>query len=259
LKPWSQLRLGRKAPDEAVVEFPLSGDGAGLRVRLREPRQAQPVRERRRSFLQPLPVAGVALVLVALVGYLAVYSQTTRRTGVLVATRDLPAGTVLRASDLRSAGIAGDRGVLAALVPARQLELVTGSRLATAVPAGSPLTRSALAGARAAPAAFTVAVPLLHALGGDLRPGDRVTVLATFAAPAGGAQTRAVARDLQVLAVGQAPSGFDRASATIPVTLALPDPSIASALALASEAGKIDLLRDGTRAAAPIPSASVGG
>ena len=259
MKPWSQLRLGRKAPDEGVVEFPLSGNGAGMRVRLREPRHTQPARERKRSFLQPLPVAGVALVLVALVGYLAVYSQTTRRSGVLVATHDLPAGAVVRASDLRAAGIAGDHSVIAALVPARQLALVAGSRLTTAVPAGSPLPRSALGGRGAAPAAFTVAVPLLHALGGNVRPGDRVTVLATYQAPAGGAQTRAVARHLEVLAVGQAPSGFDRASATIPVTLALPDPSVASALALAGEAGKIDLLRDGARAAAPIPAASVGG
>jgi len=259
LKPWSQLRLGRKPPDEGVVEFPLSGNGAGLHVRLREPSEARRARERKHSFLQPLPVAGIALVLVALVGYLAVYSQATRRTAVLVAARDLPAGTVLRSSDLRSAGIAGDRGVIAALVPARQLELVAGSRLTTAVPAGSPLPRSAVGARGTAPAAFTVAVPVLHALGGDLRPGDRVTVLATYQAPAGGAQTRAVARHLEVLAVGQAPSGFDRTSATIPVTLALPDPSVASALALAGEAGKIDLLRDGARVAAPIPAASVGG
>jgi Flp pilus assembly protein CpaB len=259
LKAWSQLRLGRKTPEDGVLDFPLSGDGAALRVRLREPETTRPMRPRRRALLQPLPVAGIVLVLVALVGYLAVYSQATRRTGVLVATRDLPVGTVLRASDLRPAGLAGDRDTLAALVPSRQLGLVAGKRLMTSVPAGLPLPRNALGPSGIAPAAFTVAVPMLHALGGQLRPGDRVTVLATFQAPAGGAQTRAVARGLQVLSVGQASSGFDRASATIPVTLALTDPSLASALALASEAGKIDLLRDGGRAQAPIPPASVGG
>ena len=117
----------------------------------------------------------------------------------------------------------------------------------------------ALAAPTRVPSAFTVVVPVLHALGGSLHPGDRVSVLATFQAAAGGAQTRAIARDLQVLAVGQTPRGFDQASATIPVTLALPDPSLASALALAEEAGKIDLLRQGAGAGAPIPPVSVGG
>jgi Flp pilus assembly protein CpaB len=229
-------------------------------VRLREPATPRPSRSRQHSFLQPLPLAGAALVLVALVGYLAVYSQTTRRTPVLVAARDLPTGTILRAADLRSAGLAGDRAVVGSLVPSGQLGLVVGRRVAVGVPAGLPLPRAALAARAAIPSAFTVVVSVLHALGGELRPGDRVSVLATFQRAAGGARTRVVARGLEVLAVGQPPNGFDQASATIPVTLALPDPSLSSALALAGEAGKIDLLREGTRAsAAPIPPAAVGG
>jgi Flp pilus assembly protein CpaB len=166
----------------------------------------------------------------------------------------------LRTGDLRSAGLAGDRAVLAALVPSRQTDAVVGRRVAFSVPAGQPLPRAALAARTAVPSAFTVGVPVLHALGGGLRAGDRVSVLATFQSAAGGARTRAVARGLEVLAVGQPPTGFDRATATIPVTLALPDPSVASALALASEAGKIDLLREGTKARnAPIPTAEMGG
>jgi Flp pilus assembly protein CpaB len=260
LKSWSELRLGRKAPEVAIAELPLSGNGSGTRLRLREPVAAPALASAaKRRVLQPLPVAGVLLVLVALVGYLAVYSQTTRRTSVLVAARSLPAGSVLRAADLRSTGLAGDRAVIGALLPSRELALALGRRLATPVPAGMPLARSVLAAPTPVPSAFTVVVPVLHALGGALHPGDRVSVLATFQAAAGGAQTRAVARDLQVLAVGQAPSGLYQASATIPVTLALPNPSLASALALAEEAGKIDLLREGAGAGAPIPSVSAGG
>lgn len=259
MKPWPQFRLARKAPPEGVVELPLSGNGAGLRLPLREPVSGRPARPRHRLLLRPLPAVGIVLVLVATVGYLAVYAQTSRRTPLLVAARNLPAGTVLRAGDLRSAGLAGDRIVLDAAVPAGQLGRVLGRRLASAVPAGLPLARSALAAPTAAPAALTVAVPVLHALGGELRPGDRVTVLATFARAAGGAQTQAIARGLEVLAVGQPPSGLEQPSATIGVTLALPDPSLASRLVLASEAGKIDLLREGAGAGAPIPSASVGG
>jgi Flp pilus assembly protein CpaB len=260
LKPWSQLRLGRRPSDELVTELPLGGNGVRplLRPRASEPSRAP--QRTTRGFLQPLPLAGVALVLVAVVGYLAVYSQTTRRTMVLVAARDLPAGTVLRAGDLRSAGLAGDRGVLGAIVPSRQADLALGRRVVISVPAGQPLPRAALAARAAVPSAFTVAVPVLHALGGGLRAGDRVSVLVTFQSAAGGARTRAVARGLEVLAVGQPPTGFDRTTATIPVTLALPDPSVASELALASEAGKIDLLREGNGArGAPIPSAAEGG
>jgi hypothetical protein len=83
-----------------------------------------------------------------------------------------------------------------------------------------------------------------------------VTVLATFTAANGQAQTRAVARNLEVLAVGSA-SGFDASTQTIPVTIALPNPSLASALALANEAGKLDLLREsGAASGAPIPNVS---
>jgi Flp pilus assembly protein CpaB len=165
----------------------------------------------------------------------------------------------LRAADLRSTGLAGDRAVVGALLPSRQLALVLGRRLAAPVLIGMPLARTALAAPTRVPSAFTLVVPVLHALGGALHPGDRVSVIATFQAAAGGAQTRAIARDLQVLAVGQTPRGFDQTSATIPVTLALPDPALASALALAEEAGKIDLLRQGAGAGAPIPPVSVGG
>jgi Flp pilus assembly protein CpaB len=99
----------------------------------------------------------------------------------------------------------------------------------------------------------------MHALAGQLAPGDRVTVLATYTGTNGQAQTRAVARNLEVLAVGNA-SGFAANTQTIPITVALPDPSLASALALANEAGKLDLLRErGARVGAPIPTASAPG
>ena len=260
MKPWSQLRLGRRSPANVVPDLPLTGDGAGARLQLRAPLPVPPSPPRpRQRLLQPLPVAAGLLILVAVAGYLAVYNQTTKRTEVLVAARELPAGTVLHAGDLRSAGLAGDRQVLASVVPAQQLSGVLGMRLASPVAAGLPLPRTALATRALVPAAFTVAVPFLHALGGGLRPGDRVTVLATFEAASGGAQTRAISRNLEVLAVGAPPSGLEQASATVSVTLQLPDPSVASELALASEAGKIDLLREGTRAGAPIPPARVGG
>jgi Flp pilus assembly protein CpaB len=96
------------------------------------------------------------------------------------------------------------------------------------------------------------------ALGDALDPGDRVTVLATFTTSSGGDVTRALAQSLLVLAVGAPPAIGDPASETVPVTLALPDPAIASQLALANTAAHIDLMRDGATPP-PVPTATVPG
>src|SRR6266540_1644105 len=244
---WSQMRSQRSSD----VDVQPSENGH-VRVRLRSPdeaRQAGP--SVRGQLARPLPLIGVLLVVVALAGYWSVYSATTHRTPVLVAAHDLQAGSVVRPADLGTAELAGDAGTIASLVSGREL--------AAPVPQGAPLARASVMQTGAGPAAFTLVVPTLRALGGALRPGDRVTVLATFESGAG-ARARAIARGLRVLSVGQAPEGLDAASASIPVTVALSDPSLAAGLALANTEGKIDLLREGGRGrAAPIPPASASG
>jgi Flp pilus assembly protein CpaB len=202
--------------------------------------------------LSPVPLAGLGLVLVAFVGYLALYSSTTERTPILVTAHGLSAGTVLRASDVRVAELAGDRRVLAGLVSERDLGSVLGKRLATALPSGVPLAQAVVA-ERAAEAAFTLEVPTARALDGALQPGDRISVLATFGANSDEAQARAIARNLTVVAVGrEGGPGAD----TIPITVALSDPSLASTLALANDDAKLNLLREGNEGGkAPIPPA----
>jgi Flp pilus assembly protein CpaB len=227
------------------------------RIRTRPDQNGRQQRQRRQHrFLQPLPLAALFLILLALIGYWSVYSRTTHRTQVLVAARALPAGRVLRPSDLAHSGLAGSSQVLATLVPASEQRLLVGRSLKQSVAAGAPIPSGALASDRGGADSMTLAVPLQHALGGQLAPGDRITVLATYTNPGGQAQTRAIARNLEILSVGTA-SGFNASAETIPVTVALPNPSVASALALANEAGKLDLLRErGAGASAPIPSAS---
>jgi Flp pilus assembly protein CpaB len=146
--------------------------------------------------------------------------------------------------------------VLASFLPASDQTLLIGRALKEPVAAGAPIPAAALANGRGVSDSITLAVPVQHALGGALAPGDRVTVLATYTNATGQAQTRAVARNLEVLAVGTA-SGFNAASQDIPITVALPNASLASALALANEAGKLDLLRESRAGAnAPIPAAN---
>lgn len=251
----SRLRFPQRRPPQSELQ----ANGKGTVPTLRPRTDSQPSAEpRRRPFLlRPLPLVGIALVLVALLGYWSAYMRASGRTAVLVAAHNLPAGTRLSAGDFTSAGLSGDRLLIASLVASGRLDTVIGRRLSSTVPAGAPLPLAALGTRSQTPASFTLSVPVLHALGGALVAGDRVTVLATFDNGAGRAQTRAVARNLQVLSVGRSASGLDQGSATIAVTLALPDPSLASALALANSEAKLDLMREGgTGGAAPIPTVS---
>ena len=237
--------MRRLTPRRPHAEQPASSNGDGrLLLTPREPQQAARPPLRSRRLLQPVPLAGVALMLAGLLVVLAYSAAASRRTPVLVAAHDLPAGAIVHAADLRSSRLGADGDVLAALVTAAQEPTVVGRRLAVPVAAGEPLPRSALASPSASPAAFTLAVPLAHALGGQLHAGDHVSVLATFSTATGAATTEALARDLVVLAVGQAPSIGDPNASTIPVTVALTDPRLASRLALANSTAKIDLLRD---------------
>lgn len=251
-----RLTARRPRPEEAVA----SSNG-GERVLLAPRAEAAarpPLRSRR--LLQPVPLAGFALMLVGLLVVLGYSAAASRQTAVLVAARDLPAGAVLHRADLRSSRMGADRDVLAALVTARQEGTVVGRRLAVPVGEGAPLPRSAIAAGSAAPMAFTLAVPAAHALGGQLKPGDHVSVLATFSAPSGGATTQALARNLVVLSVGQPPTIGDPNQSTIPVTVSLRDPRVAARLALANSVAKIDLLRESQHSpSAEIPTASAPG
>jgi Flp pilus assembly protein CpaB len=252
---WPTLKL-RPGGREVRPQRPTgNGDAPRLRPRESSTGSVKPSRAARR-LARPIPVAGIALVLIAVVGYWSVYSATTSRTLVLVPTRDLPAGAVLRAGDIRTAELAGDRAVLDSVVAERGVEHAVGRRLAAPVSAGVPLPRAALTAPTRSASAFTLAVAAARAVGGSIKPGDRVTVLATFGAGSGGARTRVIARGLQVLAVGSDGGSLARGGASIPVTVALPDPSGVSELALANDDATISLLLDGERGATdPIPPA----
>jgi Flp pilus assembly protein CpaB len=206
---------------------------------------------------QPLPLLGVVLVLIALIGYLAVYSSANRRTDVLVLTRSLPAGSTLQASDLQTGRLAAPTKVLAALEPSGDLQQAVGHQLQSAVTVGEPLTRAAITTQAGAPSAFTVDVPASTTEGEDLEAGDHITVLATFGAGTGQVTTKVLARGLEVLSVGQPPADANLTSTTVPVTVALTDVSVSTQLALANEDGKIDLLSEGANAStAAIPNAT---
>jgi len=247
-----QLRLRRPGtPPPVDGRPPRLANSRRAERRVRSP--AGPLRR----LAQPLPLIGIALLAVAAIGYVAVAAGSQSRSSeVVVAARNLPAGTRLIARDLRLVKLSAAQNLLVQFVPASAEASLLGRHLAAPVLAGLPLGRASVVATGGGPAAFTLTVPGLHALGGNLVAGDRVSVLATFTSQTGGATARVIARDLVVLSVGQPPTGIEQASATVPVTVALPNPSLASELALANSVGKIDLLRDGGNTTAAIPAAT---
>ncbi|MDE3131027.1 MAG: hypothetical protein KGL16_07720, partial [Acidobacteriota bacterium] len=213
-------RAGEGAADDGSRPATLASveiERPRLRTRL-DGDNSKPRRPGQHRLLQPLPLAALLLILLALIGYWSVYSRTTHRTRVLVAAHALPAGRVLRPSDLTGSGLAANGQLLATLVPASEQNLLIGHALKQPVAAGAPIPASALAGARGGTDSMTLAVPAQHALGGQLAPGDRITVLATYTNATGQGQTRAIARNLEVLSVGSA-SGFNASAETIPITV----------------------------------------
>src|SRR5918911_4532411 len=77
-----------------------AGPAAAVRIRERDSSSAgSAVGPRARRLLQPMPLAGALLVLIALVGYWSVYRASSNRTPVLVAAHALSAGSLLQGSD----------------------------------------------------------------------------------------------------------------------------------------------------------------
>lgn len=259
---WPTLRTPTHGDDSHGE--PSSQNGHAPKLRPREAAAATAPQSARPSWLgrlrQPLPLLGIVLVFVAFIGYLAVYNSANHRTGVLVVTRAMPSGSTLRATDLETARLTAPATVLGALEPSADLQQAVGHQLQTAMAAGEPLTRAAITSQAGQPSAFTLTVPASTAQGEDLLPGDRITVLGTFGTGTGRVSARVLARGLEVLSVGQPPADSNLTSTTVPVTVALADVSVVTQLALANEAGKIDLLRDGKNgSAAAIPNATEAG
>jgi hypothetical protein len=145
-------------------------------------RRGQPVAlarlpRRRRPGMIALAVAMIgAGILVSA----AVYSATNHKVPVLVAQANVPAGALIGASDLGTAGVSAGPGVQ--FIPAAQLRQVIGQVAGTTLHPGMLLTAAEL-GATRPPGYGQVLVPLpvrpsaLPASG--LRPGDRLLVVAT--------------------------------------------------------------------------------
>src|SRR5690242_7930616 len=104
---------------------------------------ARALRRPRRA--DPRAIVGVVLTLAALAGSVAFWVSATDARPVLIATRDLPAGATLNASDLGVAYMRVDDAVYRAALPADNLQTLVGRQLGEPVHAEQVLARAQLA------------------------------------------------------------------------------------------------------------------
>lgn len=119
---------------------------------------------------------GVSAVLVSAVGFTLIAVELGGRTDVLVLARDVPAGHVLTARDLRSVEVAADAGV----VPTAGRGRVLGRQATVPLVAGSLLSPGQVGERAGYPPAGWSQVSLAVETGGappELARGDRVAVL----------------------------------------------------------------------------------
>lgn len=227
-----------------------------------------------------LLLAAVLAAATGLLVYLALQSNAegeSRQTGgtgavtVVVAARDIPAGTVISPGMVRLAPVDAEdalTGVLASLEAAvgqvARIPIYAGEQIVAAKLTAEPIREGLAYVVPAGMRAMAVEVNKVVAAGGNVRPGDRVDVFAVIETtredPATGGresvqQSLLLAQNIEVLAVEQriinrAPgsAGNDGTLADQPepdpaatvVTLALP-PEVALRVLLADERGAIRL------------------
>jgi len=163
---------------------------------LRRPRRAD-----------PRALIGVFLTLAALAGSVVFWVSATDVRPVLIATRELPAGSTLRASDLGVAYLHMEEGLYRAALPSDMLDSLVGRRISEPIHADQVLARAQLAGqAGLAPDQVAITIPARpdSAVDGRLRPGDSVQVLVTIADKSHNeAHARQVLERAQIFEVGR--------------------------------------------------------
>ncbi len=189
------------------------------------------------------------MVLAALVAFLlnlALLRGEDELVLIAVARNDIPAGASV-SSGMIELVESIDTPVLATMVSSTEVESVYGMIAAVSVPQGDPILLSSLRAA-AAPGerrAFSIPVDRSRAVGGVLRSGDRVDVIATI-----GGESVYVVAGVEVLSVPtESSGGLVAASSGYHIVVAVDDAE-ALALAQAIDGAKIHVVRS-TGAPAP--------
>lgn len=198
-------------------------------------------RVERPEWVNSRTVLGLVLFGVALFGGQRVLEAGSRTVPVWAAARDLSAGQVLSPSDLRIAEVRLPGDLLAGYASAEtSIEGLTTTR---AVARGELISARWITDEEVAlGSSMTIPVTPEHAVGGDLRPGDRVDVYATYNASDLRARTELVVEGAEVLDVVTAGGLVVEGDSMIGITVAI-DRDAAAVLAGAIRTAEIDLVR----------------
>lgn len=199
-------------------------------------------RRLRRPSIDVRVVTGIVLVAVSVVGGLRLARGPAPGTRVFVAAADLDVGHVLTRGDLAEVDVRAPDALVAGLEQANRRAPV-GRVLRTPVRAGSAIPVDALGGGLPPGRDVTIPVTPEHALGGEIRTGDRLDVYATFDKGTDVARTLTVARGATVRGVTRSDGLFGQQQSGITaITLAV-DPDAAIAVAFAARNGELDVVR----------------
>jgi Flp pilus assembly protein CpaB len=166
---------------------------------------ARALRRPRRA--DPRALIGIFLTLAALAASVAFWVGASDARPVVVATRDLPAGSTLRSSDLTLAYVRMDDALFAAALSSDMLSSLVGRQLGEPIHAQQVLARAQVTdrvGLAPNQVAMTIPAKPDNAVDGRLRPGDTVQVFVTVADKTRNeAHTRVVLDAAQIYQVGR--------------------------------------------------------
>lgn len=166
-------------------------------------------------------------------------AQTT--VPVWTTVRDLPQDHILGSDDIELVEANLPASVLARYVPAEQV--LEGAILTRAVGAGELIAADWISSAgSSASRSMTIPVAPEHAVGGDLRPGDRIDVYATFDPGDIRAKTSLLLRGAEVLEVVTAGGLTLGDEALVGVTVGI-SPEDSARVAFAVRTAEIDIVR----------------
>ena len=200
------------------------------------------LRRLRRPAIDARVITGIVLVAVSVIGGLRLARGPQPGTEVFVAATDLDAGHVLTRHDLTATELRAPRALIAGLERANRGAPV-GRVLRTPVRAGAAIPVDALGSVVPAGRDVTIPVTPEHALGGVIRPGDRVDVYATFDKGTDAARTLTVARTATVRGVTRSDGLFGQQQGGISAITLSVDPDAAIAVAFAARNGELDVVR----------------
>ncbi len=217
--------------------------------------QTRPAVARPGRRLDVRALVGLFLMIVATGGSVAFWAASSDTREVLVATRELAAGSVLRLEDLAVARVRLDDRLYEAALPADSLAQVAGKALAEPVHPNQVIARAQLGdGIPLPPGQMVLSIPVSaeSAVGGRVRPGNFVQVLHTTGKGKPEARTSVVlprvavydvGHEQRVMAVNTTPGEASSAAPSGPVKwLALVvDQGQAVQLAQARWSGELDV------------------